>query len=244
MSDTPSGFVAGLSSRHDLAANALAQAFAPRSGFVEAIPVMTPFSFSSPAARESTATHFSPADKTANPTRGWDPLRCDPGTNAFLDPLTEAHAAGFAEGMAAAAAEMQLSADRDRELIDQLAQGLSSCGHIDRESFAERLRVTVLNLASRIVGEIGIEPDVLAGRIAAATDCLADASESAMLRVHPGDVALLDGRLPRTVFAVGDPHVARGSFVLESASTVVEEGPETWLAQLASAIDKVPAPRC
>lgn len=239
-----SSFIAGLSSRHDLAANALAQAFAPAPGFVAASPVASPKSFSPYGAKEPSATHFNPADRSANPTQGWDPLHCDAGTNAFLDPLTEAHAAGYAEGLAAAAQELQAHAERDRALIAQLAQDLSGGGHIDRNAFAERLRATVLNLATRIVGEVGIAPDVLAARIAAATDCLADATESAMLRVHPDDVALLEGRLPGTVFAVGDAALARGSFVLESASTLVEDGPEAWLEQLASAIDKVPHPSC
>ena len=85
---------------------------------------------------------------------------------------------------------------------------------------------------------------MLAARVHAATDCLVDAAESAMLRVHPDDVPLLEGRLPATVFAVGDAALARGSFVLESASTVVEDGPEAWIEQLAHAIDKVPTPKC
>ena len=239
-----SSFTAGLSSRHDLAASVLARAFAPAPGFVEASPVTAPRSFSPQASREPSATHFSPADKSANPTQGWDPLHCDAGTNTYLDPLAEAHAAGYAEGMAAAAAEMQAHAERDRALIAHLAEGLAGGSHIERGVFAERLRATVLHLVTRIVGEVGIAADVLAARVSAATDCLADAAESAMLRVHPDDVALLERRLPTTVFAVGDASLARGSFVLESASTVVEDGPEAWLEQLAHAIDKVPHPSC
>ncbi len=226
-----SEFRPGMASRHDLAASVLAQAFAPPPGFVEVALVATPMSFSP----QPSATHFSPADRGSNPTRGWDPLHCDVGANAFLDPLAEAHAAGFAEGLAAAAAEAQAHADRDRALIAHLAEGLAGGSHIERGVFAERMRATVLHLVTRIVGEVGIAADVLAARVAA---------ESAMLRVHPDDVALLDGRLPASVFAVGDPHVARGSFVLESASTVVEDGPEAWLEQLASAVDKVPVPKC
>lgn len=251
MSDFPSraaasDFVAGFVSRHDLAAGVLQQAFAPAAGFVEAPLVVTPKSFSPHAPsvpREPAATHFSPADRDARPTEGWDPLSCDVGETT-LDPLAEAHAAGYAEGLAAAAAEMQAHAERDRALIAHLAEGLADAKHIERGVFAERMRATVLHLVTRIVGEVGIAPDVLAQRISAATDCLADASESAMLRVHPDDVPLLEGRLPATVFAVGDPHVTRGSFVLESASTVVEEGPEAWLQQLTAAIDRVPAPTC
>ena len=54
--------------------------------------------------------------------------------------------------------------------------------------------------------------------------------------------ALLEGRLPATIFAVGDAAIARGSFVMESASTIVEDGPELWLDQLAQAIDRVAVP--
>ena len=244
MSDCASGFIAGFAARHDLAATVLAQVFAPASDFVVTDLVLRPRSFSPHVAPEPFATHFSPADRNSNPTQGWDPLNCDAGANAFLDPLAEAHAAGYAEGMAAAAAELQSQGDRDRALLADLAESLVGGTHIDRGPLAERLRATVLHLVTRIVGEVGIAADVLAARVSAATDCLADASESAMLRVHPEDVALLDRRLPQSVFAVGDASLARGSFVLESASTVVEDGPEAWLDQLASAIDKVPAPRC
>ena len=93
-----------------------------------------------------------------------------------------------------------------------------------------------------LVGEAGVSADLLAARVEAAADLLADKAESALLRVHPADVALLDGKLPPTIFAAGDAAVARGSFVLESASTVVEDGPTLWLDQLALAIDRVPLP--
>jgi flagellar assembly protein FliH len=241
-----SDFVAGFAARHELPTAALQQVFAPASGFVVTDLVATPKSFSPqpPPDRTPRPRHFSPADRDANPTQGWDPLACDAGENAFLDPLVAAHAAGYAEGLAAAAAEAQAHAARDRALLAELSQGLAAGAHIDRGPLAERLRATVLHLVTRLVGETGIAPDILAARITAATDCLADAAESAMLRVHPDDVALLEGRLPPTVFAVGDASVTRGSFVLESASTIVEDGPEAWLDQLAQAIDRVPAPRC
>jgi flagellar assembly protein FliH len=107
---------------------------------------------------------------------------------------------------------------------------------------AGQLRQTVLHLVAKLVGEVGIAPDVLAGRIKAAVDLLADAAESALIRLHPDDVPLVEGKLPASVFPVGDPHVARGGFVVESASTIVEDGPDLWLEQLAQAIDRVPIP--
>jgi flagellar assembly protein FliH len=187
--------------------------------------------------------HFSPAEPGAKPTAGWNPLDAH-AEQTVIDPVAEARAAGYAEGLAAAAAE-RAAADAARVRDEALLAGLSAelgGGRIDREAIAGQLRAAVLTLVTRIVGEVGIAPDILAARIDAATKLLADAAESALLRVHPDDVALLHGRLPANVFAVGDPHLARGSFALESASTLVEDGPDLWLAQLEAAIDAVPTP--
>ncbi len=126
-------------------------------------------------------------------------------------------------------------------MVDSIAQAALNA-RIDRQAMAEQLRQTVLMLVGKLVGEIGVDADRLTGRIEAAMDLLSDAKEAAMLRVHPDDVALLTERLPQTVFPVGDPNVERGGFVLESASTIVEDGPSLWLDQLAAAIDKVPVP--
>lgn len=216
----PIQFVAGFSSRNHTG-ELLAQAFAP-AGFAPA----------DLRARAAAPRSFSPADPNGNPTAGWDPF--DP--RPVFDPIAAARAAGYAEGVAAAAADE----DRDRSLADAIAQALS--GRVDRDRVARQLRQTVLFLVAKIVGENGVAPDILVGRIEAATELLADAAESAMLRVSPDDMPLLEGRLPATVFAVGDAAVARGSFVLESASTIVEDGPELWLAQLAQAIERVAVP--
>ena len=236
---TKSAFVAGFVSRHDAAAAALVRAF-PIEGaeapFVAVQPGPRPVRPPAGGPR-----HFSPADPSARPTAGWDPL--DPSLQTpHIDPLETAHAAGYAEGLAAAAAVASAEAARDNGLFAGLADSLAGAGRIDREAIARQLRETVLTLTARLVGEIGVSAELLAGRIDAATELLADGAESALLRVHPDDVALLDGRLPGSIFAAGDASVARGSFVLESASTIVEDGPGLWLDQLAQAIDRVPLP--
>lgn len=252
-----SSFVAGFAARHDNAAHLLASAFAPPMGFAAAdirdratsVP-RRPTGFAAQAANaqpQSSAApasgpkHFSPADKDHNPTQGWDPL--DPGseTESVLDPLIAAHAAGYAEGLAAAAAASQGTAARDQALLVELAAALGT-DRLDRDRVATQLRQTVLLLVAKLVGEIGVSPDLLAGRIETATELLADSAEAALLRVHPDDVALIEGKLPKSVFAAGDANIARGSFVLESASTIVEDGPAMWLDQLASAIDRIAVP--
>jgi len=206
------GFVVGFPARRDAAAMALADAHATRvSGFTPAELI----------ARIEEAfgggpKHFSPAAPNSDPTAGWDPMDAGAEPTPFIDPVETAREAGYAEGVAAARAEMEATAARDGAMLTGLAAALGQAGGFDR--------------------------DLLARRVEAATDLLADASESAMLRVHPNDVALLEGHLPATVFAVGDEQVARGSFVLEAASTIVEDGPAMWLDQLTAAIDRVALP--
>jgi flagellar assembly protein FliH len=173
--------------------------------------------------------HFSPEPSTHS-AEGWE------------DPIAAAREAGFAEGRAAALAELDAAQGRETALLDQVSNALAKAAHFDRERMAGHLRQTVLHLVSKMVGEVGIAPDVLGARIATAVDLLADNAESALLRLHPDDVPLVEGRLPASVFPVGDPHVQRGGFVVESASTIVEDGPDLWLEQLAQAIDRVPIP--
>ena len=242
-----SDFTAGFSARGQGVAEALQAAFAPRvAGFAPADlrerAERGPVHFAPHQAGDTGPKHFAPANPGTNPTAGWDPLDATAPPTGFVDPVAAAHAAGYAEGIDAALAEIAATGERDRALLATLTQALQADDRIDRDAVARRLRQTVLFLVTRLVGEVGISADILARRIAAAADMLSDAAESAMLRVHPEDVALLEGKLPRQIFAVGDTHVARGAFVLESASTIVEDGPEIWLEQLAQAIDRVAVP--
>jgi len=245
-----SDFVAGFAARHDTAAHLLQAAFAPPSGFspremwATLERTMGGAAAAAPAPEpRSGPRHFSPADPGGDkPTRGWDPLDTEAEPSGFIDPVETAHAAGYAEGLAAAAAAARASGDRDRALLTQLAAALANGHQLDRDHIAGQLRQTVLLLVNKLVGECGVAPAVLNARIEAAAELLAEAGESALLRLHPDDLPLVEGSLPKTIFAAGDASLTRGSFVLESASTLVEDGPELWLGQLAEAIDRVPVP--
>lgn len=248
---TANGFVAGFASRHVAAADILARAFGAPDPFAETgvVPVRpADFNAAPPAATDGgTAAgpkHFRPADPDHNPTEGWDPFaaNADDVGATTLDPVAEAHAAGYAEGLAAAAAASQSDQARDHALLARLAEALGTATHVDREAMAARLRQTVLTLVRQIVGEIGVSANHLSERIDAAAELLADSAESAILRMHEADIPLVEGKLPKAVFPVADPAVERGGFVLETASTVVEDGPSLWLAELGAAIDTVPVP--
>ena len=148
--------------------------------------------------------------------------------SGFTKPVATAQAAACIEGMAATIAELGETRANDRAMLVELAEALRSGDHADREQIARQLRQAVRLLASGLVPS-----DILTRRIELAAERLADSSESALLRLHPDDVAPLEGKLPTTVFAIGDAGVGRGSFILESASAIIEDRPEQWLEQLA-----------
>lgn len=231
-------FTPGLAARSAGIAEALQRAFAPPEAFAprEIRPRDT-----APAPEPR---HFSPAEPGHKPAGDWDPFDPElvPEPREFVDPIAAARAAGYAEGLAAGRAEADAASAQQAALLRQVSDALSQGAHFDRERMAGHLRQTVLHLVSKMIGEAGVAPDVLAHRIEAAADMLADSAESAILRLNPDDIALVEGHLPKTVFPVADAHVARGGFVIESASTIVEDGPDLWLEQLATAIDRVPIP--
>lgn len=232
-------FVAGFAPRQDDAAVRLQRVFAERpAGFApgDLIARIEEAFSSKPVTPAAAPVAAEPVAPTI------DPVAAAMAEAPAIDPLVEAHQAGYDAGYAAARFEQDGHAARDLALLEGIAASLKSEDRIDRGRIASQLRQTVLHLVTRLVGETGISADLLAARVDAASDLLADASESAILRVHPDDVTLLQSRLPETIFAVGDAHLARGSFVLEAASTIVEDGPELWIEQLTKALDKVAVP--
>ncbi len=227
-----SSFVAGFTGRRDAAGAALRQAYASK-GVAFAPRDITP----APPPK-----HFDPADAGVNPTEDWDPFDANQPTTSFVDPLATARAQGYEEGLAAALANGGRLGERDQSLLDGLLAAIADDRRVDRERLAAHLRSTVLMLITKMIDEAGIDADLLARRVAAAAGMIGEDAESALLRMNPDDVALVEGKLPDNIFAVADPHVERGRFVLESAATIVEDGPDQWLEQLAQVIDRAGVP--
>lgn len=206
-----------------------------RGGFAEGGPV----SFS-PAPGPK---HFRPANPGTNPTEGWDPFdpmgeRDQEPVHAPIDAVDAARAEGFAAGMAEAE---RLAAERgevDAQALAQVASLLEMMSGFERDLLAGRLRETVLFLVRRLVGEVGVSAELLERRITAAVELLAETSEVATLRLNPADHALIEGHQPARVTLVPDGTIGRGGFRIETRTTVIEDGPEAWLAQLAAALDK------
>lgn len=234
------GFIAGFANRHDAAGAALRQAFAVR-GMAFAPRDITPEPPREPQA-EPQPKHFTPADPDADPTEGWDPFDTGQQPTGFIDPVEAARTAAYEEGFAAARAQAAAETERNHALFADLAAAIGNDRRIDRDRLAAHLRQTVLHIVKLTCGETGVDGDLLTRRIGAAAKMIGDDAESAMLRLNPEDLPLLDGKLPPNVFAAGDTSVERGGFVLESAATIVEDGPSLWLSQLIQAIDRAALP--
>ena len=245
-------FAAGFVARHDPKAHAqlaliASDPFAPADLKARASRRGKPGP-TAPAAADPDLRSFSP--KPVGPrSRSPEPDEADeaedaPATDSdgFVDPIDHARTQGFADGVAHGRALAMADGAQDADLMARLAAAISSPTRIDRDALARHLRDTVLMLVTRMVGEVGVAGDVMAARVEAAAALLADTAESAVLRLHPDDLSLVKDQLPPTIFATGDPGLERGNFVLEGAATLVEDGPELWLAQLAAAIERVPLP--
>lgn len=261
------GFVAGFSPRHqasvgaqlsavhedgfapaDLAARAQRQApagTAAGAGAAASGARPGPKSFS---PRPVGPKHFAPAaaaaapdpEAEAPPPPAWDGLSADP--HGFADPIARARAEGFEEGLAHAQMLGEAARENDADLLARIAAQLASPARIDREALAEQLRQTVLLLVRQMMGELAVPAERLAARISAASGMIAEAAEQQILRLHPGDLPLVQPHLPATLPAVADAAIAPGHFTLESAATLVEDGPDHWLRQLSEAIERVGVP--
>jgi flagellar assembly protein FliH len=188
--------------------------------------------------------HFKPADPGVNPTAGWDPFDAT-GETASPEPhnaIDIARAEGFAQGMATAERMAAERGEADAQALGRLAASLESLSAMDRDGLAARLRQTVLFLVTRLIGETGVPAELLTARIDAAAALLADNSEAAALKLNPQDVALVEGHVPPRLAVVADEAIERGGFRIETRATSIEDGPATWIAQLAAALDRAALP--
>ena len=139
-----------------------------------------------------------------------------------------------------------LHLDRTFDVVAMPGNVMIFCRVEDRTPIVARLaahlRQAVLHLVTKLVGEQGVDGDLLNKRVSIAAGMIGDDAESALLRLNPDDLPLVEGKLPPNIFAAGDAQVQRGAFVLESSATIVEDGPSLWLSQLMQAIDRAALP--
>lgn len=161
--------------------------------------------------------------------------RANAGEPAF-DPIADAYARGYADGAQAAddaaRAEAAVS-DAARHRIETVLARMDSA---TTDQFAERLKDTVLSLCQAVLTDAALAPDALTRRVTTAAAMFSRAGDERVIRLHPEDLALVQGRLPDNWHCEPDPQMERGALRIETSGGGVEDGPAQWRAALEEAL--------
>lgn len=163
-----------------------------------------------------------------------------PSVAEVIDPAAireQAFAQGMAQGRAIAEAELAA----EQTALAELAASLAVLQPETPAALGMLLSETVERLVRQVIGEVAIDRDALLARAQAAAALIAEETAPSKMRVHPEDQALLAGAaLPLPL--VGDPHLARGTILIETGSGWIEDGPAVRLEKLRSLLDRLGAP--
>ena len=153
-----------------------------------------------------------------------------------FDPIADAYARGLAEGAVAAndtARAEAAAADAARHRIET---ALARMDNAATDQFAERLKDTVLALCRAVLAEVALAPDALARRVTVAAAMFSRAGDERVIRMHPEDLALVQGRLPDDWHCEPDPQMERGALRIETHGGGIEDGPAQWRTALEEAL--------
>lgn len=210
-----------------------------------------------PRRRGQPATAITVRRRPLDPARAIDYLALDVGqapgdpegtgspANRVEDAYRDGHDAGFADGLAAARAEMEQSELDRKAKVEAALSALSRSMESARESFDGRVAELeesiprfVFDVLVELVGAesaLSVDP----GRQAIARALTLDAGAThAVARLHPDDVATLgdlaEFESGRTLAVVADPAVERGGALVEIGETTID-------GQLSAALGRVRA---
>jgi flagellar assembly protein FliH len=155
---------------------------------------------------------------------------------APFDPVADAWQRGYAEGVEAAtqqAASALAAHDSARATIET---ALARMDADEAARFARRLKDTVLALCEAVLAEAALAPEALERRVAVAAAMFSRAEDERVIRLHPEDLALVQGRLPDAWHCEPDAGVERGAVLVETPHGGVEDGPTRWRLALEEAL--------
>ena len=152
------------------------------------------------------------------------------------DPLASAWAEGFSIGTATAEAEALARAEEIAAASAKIELAFARLDIEQDEALRQRLHETVTALCEAAIAPLALDPDALARRVMRAAMMLARAEDERVLRLHPGDLTLLAGRLPEGLAVEPDPTLERGSLRMETRHGGVEDGPGQWRRAVAEAL--------
>lgn len=147
----------------------------------------------------------------------------------------EGHAAGRAEGLAAAKHEAHERMARLDALYDAAARPLQA---LDEQTGEELARLATIVASRVIVRELQLSPGLIEQAVRQAAAALPAATRELRVHVHPDDLVLLQelGSAERYWQLVADPTLARGDCRLESERSRLDARVETRLAAMIDAV--------
>ncbi len=178
--------------------------------------------------------------------RGFEP---DDRFGAFAandtQPEPDAREQSFADGYARGMADALARAREEQDALDAARQRIeiafAELFEADRPRIEARLRETVLVLCDHLIAPLVTDSFALSARITSALDLLRRTEDERVLRLHPEDIPLVEGRLPRDLRVEADPTVERGGLRIEHPDGGVEDGPGQWHRVLAETLALDPA---
>ncbi len=172
------------------------------------------------------ASDFAPTPRPSEPTTDIEGLRA------------EAFAEGFEQGRQTVMMEFA----REREALAALLRSAEALQPEPTGPLAAVLAETVTRMVRQIVGEVKIDPAMLKERAETIAEMVTAESGPARLRMHPDDIAMLDG-VDLGLPLAPDHHLSSGTIVLESGEGWIEDGPQVRLARLRTQLDNMGLPR-
>jgi len=158
-----------------------------------------------------------------------------------IDP-TDLQASAFAEGFNQGRRTVEMEVAAERDAIARLAETLEQLEPEPPHELGAMLAETVERLVRQIVGVVAIDRDLLLDRAMNAAALIAEEATPSKMKVHPDDLARLDGaNLPLEL--VGDVTLAPGTILVETGEGWIEDGPVAGLEKLRIALDKLGVPR-
>lgn len=192
-------------------------------------------------ARPKASMHFTPWGGSDHPKRrasDFAPRQAQPQEDEHepeID-IEAIRAEAFAQGFEQGRLSNQHEFDRDRNRLADLLRSADALQPEPHGPLAEILTEAVTRLVRQIVGEVKIEATTLRSRAEAIAELVTAESGPARLRMHPDDIAMLDG-IDLPLPAAADHHLASGTIVLETGEGWIEDGPQVRLARLRQQLD-------
>lgn len=146
--------------------------------------------------------------------------------------ITRAFAEGQAAGRAAAEAEIQAAATRQRAL----RLSFRALDEAARDVLADDLAATVMALCDGALAGCAVNREALLARCHAAAQRIGGAADTLTLHLHPDDIASLEAAALAGWKLAPDPALERGSVLIESADGAVTDGPAEWRRAIAAGL--------